>query len=885
MNPASDRLHQTKYRQPGESHRDSCCRIAGALADSDMHFYEFRESLQSMRFLPAGRVQRAVGAGRYVTAQNCFVSGTIPDSFVTQDNDEQSSIMDRAKEAALTMRMGGGIGYDFSTLRPRGALIRKLMSHSSGPLSFMQVFDAVCRATASSGHRRGAQMGVLRIDHPDIFEFINAKHDNTTLTGFNISVAVTDKFMECLANDRPFQLKFGGEMYGEVDPSHLWETLMRSTWDWAEPGILFVDTINRMNNLWYCEKIAATNPCVTGETRIFTRTGWRRIDETVGQTLDVWNGHEWSSVIPRVTGENQPTVRVMLSDGNSIQCTPYHKFILRDGRRVEARELKIGDSLDRHTLPVLEGVQQLSDAYEQGFFAGDGWVDQRGRTWIGLWGEKQKLKSEFSFEREYEYQCQPTYEGTNTEATEIRLLLGKNVKRPKTWVPGPEYTIEARLEWLAGLADSDGCVVWGSPRAASLQISSKDRDFANAVRDLLSTIGIRTAIGPMKDCWRFGVRAWDMQKLLDLGFRPRRLDFSKNDPQRSCEPYVRIVGVDEDEVVDKVYCFTEMKNHSAVFEHVYTAQCGEQPLPPFGACLLGSFNLTQYMTKSAGQWHFDYDLLSYDIPHVVRAMDNVVDASAYPLPQQRDEAHNKRRMGLGVTGLANAIEAMGHSYGSPEFLEIQDRIFSAITRECYRASALLAEEKGAFPLYNEELFMKGKFVKTLDDETRQMIRRYGLRNSHLTSQAPTGTISTCADNVSSGIEPVFSYEYERDINMPEGTERHTMRDYGYAVFGVRGKATSRVTVDEHLGVLAVAQRNVDSAVSKTCNVPGTMPWDEFCGVYKKAWELGCKGLTTFNADGKRMALLTAKSEERTDEQEPSGACTIDPVSGERSCAD
>ncbi len=253
--PLSDEIDAQKYRQTGEDFYSKVVRIADSLKDSAEHFEDFKDALRHMRFLPAGRVQNAMGAARQTTAYNCFVSGVIEDSM--------DSIMERATAAAETMRRGGGIGYDFSKLRPRGELIKSLQSRSSGPVSFMGIFDAVCQTIASSGHRRGAQMGVLRVDHPDIEQFITAKHDSTTLTGFNISVGVTDEFMRCLENKTPFQLKFDGKVYSEVDPVALWDMIMRSTWDWAEPGVLFIDQINNMNNLWYCEDIAATNPCGT----------------------------------------------------------------------------------------------------------------------------------------------------------------------------------------------------------------------------------------------------------------------------------------------------------------------------------------------------------------------------------------------------------------------------------------------------------------------------------------------------------------------------------------------------------------------------------------------------------------------------------------------
>jgi ribonucleoside-diphosphate reductase alpha chain len=538
--PSCERTHAEKHRLPGESFREAVNRQAAALKDNDQHFHEFREILLDQRFAGGGRIQASMGSGRNTTAYNCFVGGDIADSFV----DDPGSIMQRASEAAATMRMGGGLGNNFSSLRPNKALIKKLGSHSAGPLPFIDIFNSIGVATSSSGHRRGAQMAVLNIDHPDIFDFIHAKQNKDKFTGFNFSVGITDKFMEAKYANKPFALQFGGQVYREVDPHELWETLMRSTWDWGEPGALFLDTINRMNPLWYCETLLATNPC------------------------------------------------------------------------------------------------------------------------------------------------------------------------------------------------------------------------------------------------------------------------------------------------------------------------GEQPLPPFGACLLGSFNLVRYIYRDfGGAYAFDWAQLEKDIPHVVRAMDNVVDRSRYPLRQQELEAKNKRRMGLGVTGLANAGEALGFAYGNAEFITFEEKVLDTIRDWSYAASALLAREKGTFPLYVAKDYRQGKFFQTLSPWVQELIKQNGLRNSHLLSVAPTGTMSYTLDNVSSGIEPVFSYEQERDILDNHGKRTEIIQDYGVRVFGVTGKRCADVTIDEHLAVLAAASKRVDSAVSKTCNVSPTMPWNEFKSIYDKAYALGCKGITTFNPGGKRFGVL------------------------------
>tara|TARA_E500000331_G_scaffold7131_1_gene6939 strand:- start:5223 stop:7001 length:1779 start_codon:yes stop_codon:yes gene_type:complete len=579
----SKEIDEMKYRQKDESFNEKIKRIARALSDDDQHRYELEDILGNMRFLPAGRVQAAIGSNRITTAYNCFVSGEIEDSM--------NCIMEKASEAAETMRRGGGIGYDFSKIRPRGDKIKSLDSQASGPVSFMGIFDSICQTIASSGHRRGAQMGVLRVDHPDIEEFITAKRNSHNLTGFNISVGITDKFMEALTSDvgDDFDLVFEGQVHRTISARKLWDDIMDSTWDWAEPGVLFIDRIAEMNNLWYCEEINATNPC------------------------------------------------------------------------------------------------------------------------------------------------------------------------------------------------------------------------------------------------------------------------------------------------------------------------GEQPLPAYGACLLGSFNLVGYLEKDEEimggdtiqyTYNFNFKKFKEDIMHVVRAMDNVVDRTIYPLKAQADEAKDKRRMGLGVTGLANAGEMLGFKYASEDFMKWAEKIFACLRDNTYKASALIAKEKGPFPLYREE-YLKSNFVRTLPASVKKLIREHGIRNSHLTSIAPTGTISLVANNVSGGIEPVFSHYYDRTIQTFDGPKVERVEDYAYTK-GIKGKTANETTVNEHLSILLLSQHYIDSACSKTCNVGDDVTYEDFKQVYVDAWKGGAKGCTTFRLSGKRYGVLNTVVEEEEEipiqiekmdqEKEKIEACFIDPTTGQKECA-
>ena len=556
--PIAEQIWDMKYRfkeadgTPIDgSVEDSWRRIARALAEVEADpakwEAEFYAALEGFRFLPAGRITAGAGTGRSVTLFNCFVMGTIPDTM--------EGIFTGLKEAALTMQQGGGIGYDFSTIRPKGAEVKGVAADASGPLSFMDVWDAMCRTIMSAGSRRGAMMATMRCDHPDIEAFIEAKRDPARLRMFNLSVLVTDAFMAAVKADGPWELVFGGRVYKTVEARDLWNRIMRSTFDYAEPGAIFIDRINAMNNLGYVETIAATNPC------------------------------------------------------------------------------------------------------------------------------------------------------------------------------------------------------------------------------------------------------------------------------------------------------------------------GEQPLPPYGACLLGSINLPT-LVKDAFEAHSAMDMKALDrlVRVAVRAMDNVVDASRFPLPEQAAEAQAKRRIGLGVTGLADALLMVGLRYGSEEAAKVTEVWMHAIARAAYLASVDLAKEKGAFPLFEAEGFLASGNMKHMDKDVRDAIAKHGIRNALLTSVAPTGTISLYAGNVSSGIEPVFAYAYTRKVLQKDGsrTEEEVV-DYAVRLwrekFGDAPLPEHFVNAQtlpplDHVRMQAAAQRWVDSSISKTINCPVNISFDDFKEVYMAAWDQGCKGCTTYRPNEVTGSVLT-----------------------------
>jgi len=568
----SQQIWDMKYRLMGpdgapidKTIEDSWRRVARALAaaepkDRARHEESFFEAMRDFRVLPAGRILSGAGSERRVTLFNCFVMGDIPD--------DMSGIFQHLKEAALTMQQGGGIGYDFSTLRPKGAPVKGVGADASGPLSFMDVWDAMCRTIMSAGSRRGAMMGTLACDHPDIEAFIDAKREPGRLRMFNLSVLVSDAFMAAMKAGDSWQLKFNGSVYRTVPARDLWDRIMRSTYAFAEPGVIFIDRINRMNNLWYCENIHGTNPC------------------------------------------------------------------------------------------------------------------------------------------------------------------------------------------------------------------------------------------------------------------------------------------------------------------------GEQPLPPYGTCLLGSINLARLVERPfADGAKLDEAQLGRLARVAVRMLDDVIEVSNYPLPQHEQEARTKRRIGLGVTGLADALIMCRARYGGREAIRLTERWLSVLRREAYLASTELAAEKGAFALFDHDKYLAGASIKALDAEVREAIGRYGIRNALLTSIAPTGTISLLADNVSSGLEPVFSYSYRRNILMPDGTRREEeVTDYAVRLWHRQmgeDAALPEWFVDaqglvpsDHVAMQAAVQKYIDSSISKTINVPENISFEDFKDVYLQAYDQGCKGCTTFRPNDVTGAVLETASAKAQDEAQP-----------------
>lgn len=955
-----------KYLKPGENtEADLLRRVARALAsvEAEPLRAEWEERfLQNMRAgaIGAGRIMSAAGTDLQATLINCFVQ-PVGDCIQGVDDEGYPGIYEALREAAETMRRGGGVGYDFSRIRPRGAEVRATASLASGPCSYMDVFDHSCSTVESAGARRGAQMGVLRIDHPDVLEFITAKRTPGRWNNFNVSVAVTDEFIRTLQAGGDWALVHkakpgaalvaqgahlrgdGTWVYRTVPAQQLWDTVMRSAYDFAEPGILFVDTINRENNLRYAESISSTNPCVTADTWVMTTEGPAQVHDLVGRPFTaIVDGKAFPVLSDGFfsTGR-KPVFALRTSEGHELRLTSDHRVrrVAKKSRYVmemewvAAGELRQGDEVVLHDHRMLggwEGRGTQDEGYLLGLLIGDGHLKQE-KAVISVWAPELKVAgsdapalattgaagivaaaevaaSKLPHRADFRgFQKALPHGEARMASTALRdlaisfgLRVGHKTLTPQIESGSASFTAGV----LRGLFDANGSVQGTHEKGTSVRLAQSDLALLKAAQRMLLRLGINSTIyrdrrapGPrllpdgkggdgLYECkaWHELVISGENIAIYadHIGFsdmaKAQRLEEILAGYKRAFNRERFVATVDELCVVgeEDVYDVTVADVHAFDANGLYVHNCGEQPLPPYGCCDLGPIILTKFVRHAfgfGGAPSFDFEAFAQAASIQVRALDNVLDLTWWPLPQQDKESKAKRRIGVGFTGLGNALAMLRLRYDAPEGRDMAARIARTMRDAAYTASVELAKEKGAFPLFDADRYLEsGTFASRLDEPLKQRIRQHGIRNSHLLSIAPTGTVSLAfADNASNGIEPPFSWTYRRKKREADGTRsEYDVEDHAWRLYRSLGGDTAQLPpyfvsalempAADHLAMMEAVQPFVDTAISKTVNVPADYPYADFQGLYLEAWRAGLKGLATYRPNDILGSVLSATPE-------------------------
>lgn len=746
----------------------------------------------------------------------------------------------------------------------------------------------------------------MSCEHPDIKEFIEAKTNLDKITHANMSVRFNDEFLKDAEEKKMHKQKFtvhssagDYDIEKEIDASAIVDKIAECNWDMGEPGMLFWDRVEKWNLLSNNKdfRFAGVNPCVSGDTPILTDKGYLPIKDLVGKEVNVWNGYEFSSVSPRITGHDQPMCLIKFSDGSELNCTTYHKFILKDGTRVEANSLKVGDKLVKCNFPAIEGKENIEEreAYTSGFFVGDGSEStDRNRKYIRLYDEKRELIDFLNHEKSV--YC-PSFGG---EA----LTLQKSNFYNKNFVPDAKYSIKTRLDWLAGYIDSDGTLLSDD---GGIAISSVNREVLMRAKKMLNTLGCNAWVSIMRpegnrmlpvndgtgtkkeyhcqESYRLIICASNVKRLMDLGLNTHRVKLIAN-PNRDASRFITVTEIADAGICDTVYCFNEPKNHSGIFNGVITAQCAEEPLPRGGSCLLGSMNLAEYVSNET----FNYNQYFNDVKIAIKALNAVLfeGLPLHPLEVQRNTVSEWRQVGLGNMGLADALINLGIKYGSDKAVAFSEKAGSTMINAAVQASAELVDSHGTFPkmksLDGKQSVLKTEFAKeNLTEETVDVVMQHGgIANSQLLTTAPTGTLSTML-GISGGIEPIFANSYERTTKSLHG------EDVKYKVYTTIVKeymekhglteeeqlpdffVTAReLDPNQRIKMQAAWQQYIDASISSTVNLPEKTTVDDIRDIYMNAWRAGLKGITVFRENCRRIAILNTtpkKEEEKKTEPE------------------
>lgn len=776
--------------------------------------------------IPGGSVNAILGTPILSSLSNCFL-GDLPE-------DNYRSIMDVRTQQTSISKYRGGFGTSLELLRPRGAKVNNSAKTSTGSASFMEGFSTINNEIAQGG-RRAALMLSHHINHPDAEEFIVAKQDLTKVTGANISVKVTNEFIRAVKDKKEvyvqtypidrnmyseivpedlgefeygklYEGKKRGTYYKVINPVQLWSTLMNCAYSTAEPGIMFEDHFldYAPDGNYEEHRFRGTNPCVTGDTLLLTKEGYKRFDEAIDKPQEIWNGYQWSNVTPFKTSDSADVYRVIFSNGVELKCTEYHKFVLENGERKELKDLQVGDRLVRFEYPVIEGVKSENDrdAYTIGFFCGDGTIakgeNRKRRLFIDLYSEKYGLLDKLNV-REY-----GAFSVKQNRQRTILELDNKSLEDSlsKAFVFDEQYTVKTRLSYLSGLLDSDGTI---NSSDGNISITSCNKEYLTSIQLLLTTLGVGStlslykkeeykAIGDgvyfTKNNYRILISSFNVTKLISLGLKCNRVElFANTTVDRS--RFITIRSIEKLEDQEPTYCLTEPVNHTMVVNGIITSQCGEVPLPPLDSCRLISIILSSYVVNPfTDNAYFDEEKFYCHVYELGRLIDNLVDLeveciqkiidknkldykntgshfskSEYELWERiRDKGLSGRRTGQGITALGDMLAYMGIKYDSDEALKTIEHIMRIFFKASLDCTIDMAIERGTFPTYDKSIEEKDNkwfsFVKENFPTEYERLLTYGRRNVNTGSVAPQGSGSLMT-MTTSGIEPVFCPYYER----------------------------------------------------------------------------------------------------------------------------
>ena len=901
-----------------------------------------------------------------------------------------------------------GIGYDFSTLRPRGAYVSGAGAYTSGPLSFMDIFDKMCFTVSSAGGRRGAQMGTFDVRHPDVLEYIKAKREDGRLRQFNLSLLITEDFVQAVKADEQWQLAFpvrereleedsislddpdqivwcdwpshenvvtndGGlvacRIYRTLPARRLWDLIMASTYDFAEPGFILIDKVNEQNNNWFDETIRATNPCVTADTRLATQHGMVPIGElyasgeAIQATVDTRTlskrGDKNVTTRPAkpafMTSESAPVYRVTTAAGYEIKATEWHE-LYTDRGKIEVRNLKVGDKLLVQPAKGQFGTQGSEDlGLLLGLITGDGhFTEARGSggspqesAVISLWGEDRGLADRVaayvntliagaSLHEYREYTVAPVAVPKRNMVLIQSVILARALehygftRKTKLQVPevvwrGSEACVRG---YLRALFQTDGTVNVSSYRkSCSVRLASSEPALLKDVQMLLANFGIFSTVMkrresgvrrmpdgngglkgyPCKANYELIVNGESRERFMrEIGFlreakNDKYAEWAEDKALIKTQPFQSKISAIEFVGEEPVFDTTQPDCNSVIFNGITSGQCGEQPLPPYGACLLGSVNLTRFVLDPfTGSARFDWDRFRDTVAIFTRMLDNVVEINGLPLKQQQREIRRKRRHGMGYLGLGSTLTLMGMKYGDAASLEFTDEVTRELAVTGWRTGLELAKEKSPAPIMDETFTVTGSMLRLRPEmkadgykvgdkvpgrvlhakysrymqkvaevapELVAELAEHGCRFTHHSSIAPTGTIAlSLGNNASNGIEPSFAHHYARNVIREGKKSKEKVDVFSFELLAYQSLvnpkampysddpdarlpdyfiAADDISPADHVSVQAAAQTWIDSSISKTANVPTDYPFDDFKDIYLLAHEKGLKGCTTF----------------------------------------